>query len=349
MTFAFGAKQIHLTTTPKKIKNMDKELPQNLREDNLSEETKTLISSLPSDKDFLGKLCNYQGCWYYPNTLQGVLNFQKGFNPQDTDIIIASFPKSGTTWLKALTFALLERSKNRSSDDPHPLLSNNPHGLIPFFETNLYLKSSKPDLTKLSSSPRLFSTHMPLHTLQVPFKESPCKIVYVCRNVKDVLVSQWYFRCAYLHKEVDKSILESLFESLCRGVGYFGPFWEHVLSYWRGSLEDSKHVIFMRYEDMKAEPVAEVKRLAEFLGFPFTEEEEHNGCIDKILELCSLRNLSGLEINKTGKNCNNVHYSKFFRKGEVGDFKNHLTLEMENKIDMIIQEKYKGSGLKFWS
>ena len=98
---------------------------------------------------------------------------------------------------------------------------------------------------------------------------------------------------------------------------------------------------------MKSESAAQVKRLAEFLGCPFTEEEEDQGCVDKILELCSLRNLSGLEINKTGKAHNNMHYSVFFRKGEVGDFKNHLTPEMENKIDMIVEEKYKGSGLKF--
>ncbi|KAF2620866.1 hypothetical protein F2Q68_00040752 [Brassica cretica] len=304
---------------------MSEELPGHLREDNLTEETKTLISSLPSNKDFLGMLYNYQGCWYYPNTLLGVLNFQKGFKPQETDIVIASFPKSGTTWLKALTVALLERSKNSSSDVPHPLQSDNPHGLVPFLETNLYLNSSTPDLTKFSS-PRLFSTHMPLHTLQAPFKDSsPCKIVYVCRDVKDVLVSLWHFS----------------------GVGYFGPIWENVLTYWRGSLEDPKHVLFMRYEEMKSEPAAQVKRLEEFLGCPFTEEEEDQGCVDKILELCSLRSLSSMEINKTGKTSNNVHHSNFFRKGEVGDSKNHLTPEMENNIDMIMEEKYKGSGLKY--
>ncbi|KAJ0248039.1 Cytosolic sulfotransferase 9 [Hirschfeldia incana] len=287
----------------------EKELPENIREDNLSEETKTLISSLPSTKDFLGKLYNYQGCWYYPNTLLGVLNFQKGFKPQQTDIILASYPKSGTTWLKALTVALLERSKNSSSDVPHPLQSENPHGLVPFLEFNLFLNSSTPDLTKFSStsSPRLFSTHMPFHTLQVPFRDSPCKIVYVCRDVKDVLVSQWYF-----------------------------------------SLEDPEHVLFMRYEEMKSEPSSQVKRLAEFLGCPFTEEVEEQGSVDKILELCSLRSLSGMEINKIGKSLNsNIHNSVHFRKGEVGDSKNHLTPEMENKIDMIVKEKYKGSGLKF--
>ena len=54
-----------------------------------------------------------------------------------------------------------------------------------------------------------------------------------------------------------------------------------------------------------------------------------------------------MEVNKTGKAQSNLNYSSFFRKGEVGDSKNHLTPEMENKIDMIVEEKYKGSGLKF--
>ncbi|KAL1195360.1 Cytosolic sulfotransferase 1 [Cardamine amara subsp. amara] len=135
-------------------------------------------------------------------------------------------------------------------------------------------------------------------------------------------------------------------ESFCRGVHYFGPFWDNVLSYWRGSLEEPKHVLFMRYEDLKAEPCAQVMRLAEFLGCPFTEEEMCSGSIEEILESCSLHDLSNLEINKTGKSWNNVDNNIYFRKGEVDDWKNHLTTEMENKIDMIIRERFQGSGLK---
>ena len=184
----------------------------NVRDDNVSEETKKLISSLPTYKDSLVKLCKYQGCWYYYNTLQAVINFQNNFQPQDTDIILASFPKSGTTWLKALSVALLERSKH---DDPlnHPLLSGNPHGIVPFFEMDMYLKSPTPDLTKFtssssSSSSRLFSTHMPLHTVKQGLKDSPCKVVYLCRNAKDALISRWYFRSKCEKKDVSRSILE---------------------------------------------------------------------------------------------------------------------------------------------
>ncbi|CAN6973681.1 unnamed protein product [Brassica oleracea var. botrytis] len=320
------------------------ELPVNLREDKISEETKKLITSLPTDKDSQGNLCKYQGCWYYYNTFQAVISFQKHFQPQDTDIILASTPKSGTTWLKALTVALLERSKHHD-DHPmnHPLLSNNPHALVPLLE------SSAPDLTKFSpsSSTRLFSTHMPLHTLKEGLKGSPCKIVFMCRNAKDALISRMHFRCKYEKIEVNSSVLEPMFESLCRGVTFYGPIWDNVLSYWRGSLEDPNHVLFMKYEEMKEEPCVQLKRLAEFLGFPFTEQEEERGVVEKILELCSLRSLSDLEANKSGKTVNGVDHKFFFRKGEVGDWKNHLTPEMESKIDTIIEEKLRGSGLSF--
>ncbi|KAG7654150.1 Sulfotransferase domain [Arabidopsis suecica] len=343
----------------------EKDIPRNLREeeDSLSEETKSLISSsLPWEIDYLGnKLFKYQGYWYYEDILLSIPNFHTSFQPQETDIIVASFPKSGTTWLKALTFALVQRSKHSLVDHDHPLLSHNPHEIVPYLELDLYLKTSKPDLTKFLSSslsPRLFSTHMSFDALKAPLKESSCKIVYVCRNVKDVLVSLWHFLNANKGVEwgdfsqsekisgVDDHSFEAMFESFCNGVTLYGPFEDHALSYWQGSLEDPKHVLFMMYEEFKADPRTQIKRLAEFLDCPFTKEEEDNGSVDKILELCSLSNLSSLEINKTGT-LDGVDFKTYFRKGQVGDWKSYMTPEMVNQIDIIIEEKLKGSGLKF--
>ncbi|TKY68370.1 Cytosolic sulfotransferase 15 [Spatholobus suberectus] len=45
---------------------------------------------------------------------------------KDSDVIVASFPKSGTTWLKALTFAIVNHQR-LSSLENHPLLTSNPH------------------------------------------------------------------------------------------------------------------------------------------------------------------------------------------------------------------------------
>ncbi|KAG2277670.1 hypothetical protein Bca52824_060225 [Brassica carinata] len=86
-----------------------------------------------------------------------------------------------------------------------------------------------------------------------------------------------------------------MFEGLCNGAIFYGPFWDHLLGYWKRSLEDRTHVLFMRYGEMKTEPRDEINKLADFLGCPFTRQEEENGFVDEVLDLCSLPNLSGLE------------------------------------------------------
>ena len=42
-----------------------------------------------------------------------------------------------------------------------------------------------------------------------------------------------------------------------------------------------------------------------------------------------------------------IRNDTFFRKGEIGDWKNHLTAEMVDGLDRIIEEKFTGSGLTF--
>ncbi|XP_028789035.1 cytosolic sulfotransferase 8-like [Neltuma alba] len=63
--------------------------------------------------------------------------FSKALPSKDGDIIITSLPKSGTTWLKALIFAIVNRNHFSPSQN-HPLLISNAHDLVPHLEFNLY-------------------------------------------------------------------------------------------------------------------------------------------------------------------------------------------------------------------
>ncbi|XWS60404.1 hypothetical protein CRYUN_Cryun07bG0033700 [Craigia yunnanensis] len=105
----------------------------------------------------------------------------------------------------------------------------------------------------------------------------------------------------------------------------------------------------LKYEDMKRETLVQVKRLAEFLGQPFSLEEENKGVVQEIVNLCSFNSLSNLQVNKTSDDPSNkgrpVKNPDFFRKGEVGDWRNHLTAEMAESIDQITKEKLFGGGL----
>ena len=131
------------------------------QEDDLTKECKSLISSLPKEQGWIfSYVYLYQGFWYPSKHLQGMLPCQNHFIARDTDLILSTTPKSGTTWLKALLYALLNRASKSLVGLDHPLLRSNPHDLVPFLELTLYAGRQVPDLTTWPS-PRVFSTHTP--------------------------------------------------------------------------------------------------------------------------------------------------------------------------------------------
>ena len=112
------------------------------------------------------------------------------------------------------------------------------------------------------------------------------------------------------------------------------------------SLERPEKILFLKYEEVKDKPTENLKKLAEFIGCPFSIEEEANGVLDEILRLCSFDNLRNLEVNQNGKLPNGIETGAFFRRGEVGDWVNFLTPEMIEKLDSITEEKLGSHGLK---
>jgi hypothetical protein len=120
-----------------------------------------------------------------------------------------------------------------------------------------------------------------------------------------------------------------------------------VLGYWKASLERPDKVLFLKYEDLKEDIISNLKKIAAFLGIPFTDKEEKEGVIEEISRLCSLDNLRNLEVNKNGVRTSGLPNSSFFRKGEVGDWENYLIPSMAENYLKIVEEKLSGSGLTF--
>lgn len=54
-------------------------------------------------------------------------------------------------------------------------------------------------------------------------------------------------------------------------TGYYSPFIHHVLSYWK---QRNNHLLFLTYEEMKADLPSVVKKVAKFLGKPLPESQE---------------------------------------------------------------------------
>ncbi|KAL4587473.1 hypothetical protein LXL04_000344 [Taraxacum kok-saghyz] len=294
-----------------------------------------------------GNLYMYQGFWHQSMrriSIETVMALQETFKAHPKDIYLVTLPKSGTTWLKALMFAIVNRNRYKNNSlSTHPLLISNPHDCLPFIETEIYRNT--PTYVH-ENEPRLFATHIPYNSLPQSILESGCRLIYLCRNPKDVLVSMFHFA----NKLRDKSggtmmAFEEAFESFSKGVMPLGPYWDHVKGYHEVSLEDPRKVLFVTYEDMKMDTVNHVKRLAKFVGYPFTEKEEVEGVVQEIIRLCSFENLS--EVNKHGNLRDGIPNNVFFRKGEVGDWANHLTDEMSQNLDRITKEKFHGLDISF--
>ncbi|CAN1344822.1 Cytosolic sulfotransferase 15 [Linum perenne] len=319
-------------------------------EENLiSLECQKLLLSLPREKGWRTPyIYKFQGFWCQPKQIQAILAFQAHFQVKDTDVIVATIPKSGTTWLKALVFAITNPEASLQCPSDHPLLVSNPHDLVPFFEYKVYASSNPLDVDLSGlSDPRLFATHIPFRALQESIRKSGCKIVYVCRNPFDTFISSWKY-CNKLKGEGAPPLpLEEAFEMYCKGVVGYGPFWEHMLGYWNESQERPEKVLFFKYEDMKEDVGSHVRKLAEFLGCPFSKGEEEEGLVGEIARLCSFEKLKELEVNKVGKAIMNFENKHLFRKGEVGDWVNHLSPWMVDKLAQVMDEKLGGSGLKF--
>ena len=313
----------------------------------IREDCAEIISSLPKRLGWGDEhIYQYQGFWYPQFAISGVIWAQQNFKPTDNDIVLASFPKCGTTWLKALIFAIPNRKRYypSSSSQSHPLLTTNPHDLVPFIEA--HNDDPMAYFDSLPASPRLLSTHVSYTSLpnSILKNESGARVVYITRNPKDVVVSRWGFSKALRSvrwKHLPPLPIEEAFEYFCNGFLFGGPFWDHVLGYWKASLETPNKVLFLKYEDMKKDTEGCVKRLAEFMGHPFSLEEETQGVVQDIIKLCSFQNLSELEVNKQGSN------KGFFRLGKVGDSENHLTPEMLKRLETITEEKFGNYGLKF--
>ncbi|KAL0447555.1 UNVERIFIED_CONTAM: Cytosolic sulfotransferase 14 [Sesamum latifolium] len=242
-----------------------------------------------------------------------MLSAQNNFRAKATDVILSTMPKSGTTWLKALTFSIANR--NVFPIDQTPLLTSTPHMLVPFLEFNVYWRK------KL-----LILTIFPVRE----FSQLTC--LSKSFLIPSVKVTAELSTSAETHWIRNSSMR---------------PLLDHMLGYWNAHLDNPGKVLFLKYEDLKEDITSQVKKIAEFMRFPFSQEEEEQGLIDQISGLCSFESLSNLAVNKTGNINGIVKNSSFFRKGQVGDWTNYMTPSMVERVQKLMDSKFENSGLIF--
>lgn len=303
-------------------------------------------SSLPKQKVISSGLSivNQQGFWLPSVYLPGIRDTIEHFKPLPTDIVMVSFPKTGTTWLKAILYSIVHGSSK------HRLATTHIHQLVPFLEQDVYGRPGESPTPNIfcnidNDLPRIFNTHIPYQLLAKALDPLQCRVVYVTRNPKDTLVSMWHFMNKRKMKTDEPWPIDMAVEEFCSQVLAYGPYYDHAMGYKKLSLEKPQNALFLTYEELKNDPKSVVRTLGSFLGFPF-EGEGGEEEIEEIAKSCSFEVLSNHQVNKSEGTVGSYPMPKsaFYRKGMVGDYKNVLTHDMIEKIDALTREKFHSSG-----
>jgi len=190
-------------------------------------------------------------------------------------------------------------------------------------------------------SPRVIKSHLPFYLLP-PRLVDTCKVVYVARNPKDVIVSYFHHhKLIKLHHTTTD--IEKFADYFMKDELYYSPFFGHILEGW--AKREDPNVLFLFYEDRKKNLRREIDKVCAFLGKTLSEEQ-----LQVLVKHLHFDNFSknesvNMEFLKEEGFANSG--GNFIRKGKTGDWKNHFSSELNSRLDEWIEKNLEGTDLKF--
>lgn len=245
------------------------------------------------------------------------------------DVAFCSYPSSGSTWLAHVLYLILHGGEVPEKETLQ--------GSLHWMESSWPHPRNFEDVDGLAS-PRIFKGHMPYRmALGGGPERSPCKHLYIARNPKDVCVSYYHFERGKAWTGGYDGPWDHWLRMFVEGKVQRGDWFEHVLSWWRH--RDAPNLLFLRYEDLKHDFDGQVARIASFLGRDLPEEVAR-----KIRAAASFEKMRSAPFTSLREV---EEFGGFFRKGEIGSWKEQFTVAQNEAFDRLYRERMEGTGLDF--
>ena len=260
--------------------------------------------------------------------------------------LLASYPKSGNTWMRALLTAWRVSTPERDPDletldGGHPLLLRHHMDEVLGVDTDylfpgeiLHRRSHMHRLqAPLLATPTLIKTHDLCtrdHEGELLFPpETVAGILYVVRCPLDVVLSAMNHFQLSMEDTAEMMARENAWGELRRGS--ISDVLPQQMGSWSGHVnswlnETSYRLLVVRYEDLLADTLAELKKIIEFFQVPW-DEERGRGAV----ESTRFQRLQEQE-KKKGFREKPIAAPSFFRQGQAGGWRESLSIELARRI-----------------
>ena len=225
------------------------------------------------------------------------------------DVFIASYPRSGNTWLRFLLTKILT-SQSAGFDNVNQVIA----------EIGIHQNARM----LLPGTGRLIKTHE-------LYRPGYKRAIYLLRDVRDVLLSE-YSRAKELGL-VWWTDFDGYTSDFLRGtVNGFGPWHEHIPCWLDSPLAKRGDMLVIQFEDMRRNPQEKLEQVLDFLGFQVQPDTIAEAIADNTLEQMRARENRAQKLHKAER-----EEGRFVRRGAVMGWRDKLT---EPQLELI--ENYAG-------
>ena len=262
---------------------------------------------------------------------------------------IASFPKSGNTWVRSLVSNYIYTNNDQSTLNKTELIKRFPskrqfEGICEFDKLKKETEISKHWIAaqnKINFYQGL--VFLKTHNICSSYKgneftniNNTCGSIYVVRDPRSVALSYSY----WLNKPLNETIDEMLNPDILAlneddQTSEVRSSWKNNYLSWKNSPYPK---LIIKYEDLHQDTLASFKKILNFINL-FEKIEINESKIYDVIKKCSFENLSKIE--KNDGFTQNYSKTNFFRKGLTDEWKTELDKNLIKKIEEAFYKEMK--------
>lgn len=236
--------------------------------------------------------------------LQQIFTYGQGIaGLRKTDVILSSFPRSGSTWVRFFLCNLISLTEWGGIQVDFRIMNET---MVALGRNNLVMP------WQISCMPRIVKTHQPYKRVL-----GDILAIGIVRDPRDVMVSYYHF------EKFRKGNFKGVFSEFIRTKKYGIDNWFNHYRSWINRWD-----LVVRYEDLRTDSFSEFSRILKLIDSKFPQ-----GIIHEAINRSGVNEVRKLEVS--GDLSSTVEEARFVRSGKSNQWRNYFNSDDEQYFEQL--------------